>query len=104
MDAPELETRVGLNWINRVAVVTLIFGAAFFFKYAVDNDWIGPAARVGLGVAAAMISLFFGDRMWRRGHAIFAQGLMGFGIALLFLPFTRAPVYTVCSRRMPRLS
>ena len=84
---PALETQVGLNWINRVAVVTLIFGAAFFFKYAVDNDWIGPAARVGLGVVAAMISLFFGDRMWRRGHAIFAQGLMGFGIALLYLSF-----------------
>jgi uncharacterized membrane protein len=82
-----LETRVGLNWINRIAVVTLIFGAAFFFKYAVDNDWIGPGARVGLGVTAAMISLFFGDAMWKREQKVFAEGLTGLGLALLYLSF-----------------
>jgi uncharacterized membrane protein len=89
---PELETQVGLNWINRVAVVTLIFAAAFFFRYAVDAGWIGPATRVALGVMAAIVSLFFGDRMWRRGHAIFAQGLMGLGIALLYLSFYASSV------------
>src|ERR1022692_4463821 len=30
--SPALETRIGLNWINIIGVVTLIFGAAFFFK------------------------------------------------------------------------
>jgi hypothetical protein len=89
---PHLETQVGLNWVNRIAVVTLIFGAAFFFRYAVDSGWIGPATRVALGIAAAVISLFFGDRMWRRGHAIFAQGLMGLGIALLYLSFYASSV------------
>jgi uncharacterized membrane protein len=89
---PELETQVGLNWINRIAVVTLIFAAAFFFRYAVDAGWIGPATRVALGIAAAIVSLFFGDRMWRRGHAIFAQGLMGLGIALLYLSFYASSV------------
>ena len=33
-------------------------------------------------VVAAMIALFFGDRMWHRGHKVFAQGLTGFGLAL----------------------
>ncbi len=84
---PELETQVGLTWINRIAVVTLIFGTAFGFKYAVDAGYIGPAMRVALGIAAAIASLFFGDRMWRRGHAVFSQGLMGLGIALLYLSF-----------------
>ena len=88
----ELETKVGLNWINRIAVVTLIFAAAFFFRYAVDSGWIGPATRVALGIVAAIVSLFFGDRMWRRGHAIFAQGLMGLGIALLYLSFYASSV------------
>jgi hypothetical protein len=82
-----LETRVGLHWINRIAVVTLILGFAFFFKYAVDNDWIGPGARVGLGVIGAMISLFFGDTMWKREQKVFAEGLTGLGLALLYLSF-----------------
>jgi uncharacterized membrane protein len=80
-----LETTFGLNWINRIAVLTLLLGAAFLFKYGVDNDWFGPASRVALGVAAAAISLLAGDRVWRRGQTIFAQGIVGLGLALLYL-------------------
>jgi len=81
------ESQVGLNWVNRVAVITLIFGAAFFFKYAVDNDWVGPGGRVAIGVIAAIAALLAGDRLWKRGHKIFAQGLTGLGLALLYLSF-----------------
>jgi uncharacterized membrane protein len=85
--AAVLETRIGLNWFNIVGVVTLIFAAAFFFKYAVDNNWVGPGARVALGIVAAMVALFFGDLMWRRGQKIFGQGITGLGLALLYLSF-----------------
>jgi len=86
-DAPPvpLETTIGLNWINRIAVVTLLLGAAFLFKYGVDNDWFGPGARVALGFTAAIISLLAGDRVWRRGQTVFAQGVIGLGLALLYL-------------------
>jgi len=80
-----LETTIGLNWINRIAVVTLLLGAAFLFKYGVDKDWFGPGVRVALGIAAAIISLLAGDRLWRRGQTVFAQGIIGLGIALLYL-------------------
>jgi uncharacterized membrane protein len=90
LPAPALETRIGLNWINIIGVVTLIFGAAFFFKYAVDNNWVGPGARVALGIIAAMASLFFGDLMWKRGQKVFGQGITGLGLALLYLSFWAA--------------
>ena len=82
-----LETTFGLGWLNRVAVVTLIFGVGFLFKYAVDSQWIGPAMRVALGVAAATLSLFLGEWMSLRGQKIFARGLTGLGLALLYLSF-----------------
>lgn len=82
-----LEARIGLNWINIIGVVTTIFGVAFFFKYAVDNNWVGPGARVALGIVAALVALFFGDRMWTRGQKIFGQGITGLGLALLYLSF-----------------
>jgi uncharacterized membrane protein len=88
--APGIETRIGLNWINIIGVVTLLFGAAFFFKYAVDNNWVGPGARVALGIVAAMVSLFFGDLMWKRGQKVFGQGITGLGLALLYLSFWAA--------------
>ena len=84
-ESDPIETTFGLNWINRIAVLTLLLGAAFLFKYGVDNDWFGPAARVALGIAAAIISLLSGNRLWRRGQTIFAQGIIGLGLALLYL-------------------
>ena len=85
--APALETRLGLNWLNRIAVVTLILGTGFFFKYAVDNEWIGPGMRVALGIAAAMASLAAGEWMSIRRQVVFARGMTGLGLALLYLSF-----------------
>jgi hypothetical protein len=88
--AQNLETRLGLTWVNRVAVITLLLGTAFLFKYGVDNDWFGPAVRVGLGILAAAISLGLGHRLWRKNHKVFAQGITGFGLALGYLTFWAA--------------
>jgi uncharacterized membrane protein len=84
---PALETTFGLGWLNRVAVVTLIFGVGFLFKYAVDSQWIGPAMRVALGIAAATLSLCVGEWISLRGQKTFARGLTGLGLALLYLSF-----------------
>src|SRR5579862_2442243 len=85
-----LETTVGLNWINRIGVITLILGAAFLFKYGIDNGWIGPEVRVILGVVAALISLVSGNVLRRRGHVVFAQGITGLGLSLFYLSFYAA--------------
>jgi uncharacterized membrane protein len=82
---PALETIFGLGWLNRIAVVTLIFGVGFLFKYLVDNQWIGPGMRVALGIAAATLSLFLGEWISLHGQKIFARGLTGLGLALLYL-------------------
>jgi len=88
--SPAFEARVGLTWINRIGAVTLLLGAAFFFKYAVDNQWIGPAGRVLLGLLAGFALLGLADRLWHRGQRIFAQRLSGGGAALLYLSFYAA--------------
>jgi uncharacterized membrane protein len=62
---PALETKVGLTVVNRIGVITLVLGVAFFFKWAVDNDWIGPAGRVILGVLAGFAALAIADFLWR---------------------------------------
>ncbi|MSV34958.1 MAG: DUF2339 domain-containing protein [Bryobacterales bacterium] len=82
-----IETRFGLGYLNRIAVITLLFGVAFFFKYAVDSQWIGPGMRVALGMTAATFSLFLGEWLWLRGQRVFAPGLTGLGLALLYLSF-----------------
>src|SRR5581483_1125004 len=68
---PVLETKVGLTIVNRVGVVTLVLGVAFFFKWAVDSNWIGPAGRVMLGVLAGLAVLLGADALWRKGQQVF---------------------------------
>lgn len=84
---PPLETRLGLHWLNRVAVITLLFGVGFFFKYAADSGWIGPGMRVALGIVAGTAALAGGEWMWLKGQRVFAQGITGLGLALLYLSF-----------------
>ena len=87
---PRLETNLGLKWINRIGAITLALCVAFVFKYAVDNAWIGPAGRVALGVLAGLAALAVADYTWRGGQKIYAQGISGLGLAVLYLSFYAA--------------
>ena len=88
--APGLETEVGLTWINRVGAITLVLGVGFFFKYAIDNEWIGEVGRVALGILAGLAAVGAADLLWRRDQKTFAQGISGTGIAILYLSFYAA--------------
>src|SRR5215831_5961412 len=45
-----LETVIGQRWIGWIAIILIAFAAAFFLKYAFENQWIGELGRVTLGV------------------------------------------------------
>ena len=80
-----LETNIGLTWANRLGAITLVLGIAFLFKWAVDNQWIGPAGRVMLGVLAGFAAIASADVLWRKGQRIFAQGVTAVGLGILYL-------------------
>ena len=85
-----VETKAGLVWVNRIGAVTLILSVAFGFKYAVDNEWIGPSGRVVLGLLAGALALVGGDTVWKRGHRSFAQGITALGVCIFYLSFYAA--------------
>jgi hypothetical protein len=87
VEKPGFETNVGLAWVNRIGVVTFALFVAFGFKYAVDNDWVGPTLRVALGVIAGLVTLVVADRVWHGGQKTYANGISGLGIAILYLSF-----------------
>jgi uncharacterized membrane protein len=84
-DGSTLESKVGLTLVNRIGAITLVLGVAFFFKWAVDNNWIGPAGRIVLGLIAGFATLAAGDLLWRKRQRVFAQGITATGIAIIFL-------------------
>jgi uncharacterized membrane protein len=67
-----------------VGALALLFGVAFFIKYAFDNGWIGPTGRVVMGLLAGVALLAAAERM-RRTSKRFAEGITGLGGALLYL-------------------
>jgi hypothetical protein len=80
-----LEEKIALVWFTRIGALALILGAAYFFKYAVDNEWIGPAGRVALGALAGVALLAAAEAIRSRSRAIYVQAVLGTGAALLFV-------------------
>ena len=80
-----VESLIGAHWLNRVGIAALLIGVAFFLKYAFENEWIGPAARVGIGIAVGAALLLWSDRFHRRGHRAFAHSLEVVAVGVLYL-------------------
>lgn len=81
----EWETLIGGQWLNRIGALALFMGMAFFLKYAFDNNWLTEPMRVTIGGLVGTALLVAGGRFTRSGLLIFAQGLVGAGIAILYL-------------------
>ena len=83
--APRLESQFGLAVVNRIGAMTLAIGVIFFFKYAVDNQWIGEIGRVLLGISIGVLLVFSAELLNRREPRVFSQGLAGCGLATLYI-------------------
>jgi len=93
-----LETQIGAHWLNRVGIAAVLFGAAFFLKYAFDNNWIGPSMRVAIGAAVGIALLGWAEGMRARGHELFAHSLDVLGAGILYLTIWAASqTYTIIS-------
>jgi uncharacterized membrane protein len=79
----EWEQILGGSWLARIGVLALVIGIIFFLKYAFDNDWLGPAGRVILGIVGGLLMLGAGYR-WRNRYPIMTRVLSGGGIAVLY--------------------
>ncbi|MCI0487653.1 MAG: DUF2339 domain-containing protein [Blastocatellia bacterium] len=81
----EWESLIGGKLLNRIGALALIIGIGFFLRYAFSNNLITPPVRVMIGILTGAGLLFGGAYYHRREFQIFAQGLVGAGIAILYL-------------------
>src|SRR6266481_892205 len=81
-----LEQRVGARWATWVGIVVILVAAALFLKWAFDNEYLGPAARVGVGVVGGLLMLLAGLLLHRRRDVPYlSEGLAGGGLGCLYL-------------------
>jgi uncharacterized membrane protein len=82
----DLEQRIGARWATWVGIVAILVGIALFLKWAFDNAFLGPAARVALGLVAGLVMLGGGMLLHRRRDVPYlSEGLAGGGLGVLYL-------------------
>ena len=80
-----IEQAIGQKWLTWAGVLALLLAAGFFIKYAFDQEWIGPTTRVLIGLVAGIAMVGSGEHFVRRDSRFFGQGLIGGGLAVLYL-------------------
>ncbi len=70
--------------IGRIGIAAVVIGMAFFLKYAFDNDWVGPAGRVMIGLLIGLFVMGIGQFV-RAKYLQYSDLLMGGGLAILYL-------------------
>jgi uncharacterized membrane protein len=89
----DLEKRIGQYWLNRIGIVAVLIGVSYFLKWAFDNNLIGPAGRVLIGILLGIGLVLWSERFRTRGHAPFSYSLKAVGIGSLYLSFWAAAQY-----------
>lgn len=80
-----LEKRLGSQVFNRIGIVALLIGCAWFLKLAIDNRWIGPVGRILVGLLAGAGIILWSERFRRRNYASFSYSLKAIGTGVLYL-------------------
>jgi uncharacterized membrane protein len=80
-----LESRIGSHWLNRIGISAVLIGVSYFLKYAFDNNWIGPAGRVTIGLLAGIAIVVWSERFRSRGYQVFSYSLKAVGVGVLYL-------------------
>src|ERR1041385_9057568 len=88
-----LEGTIGKLWLNRIGIVAILIGVAYFLKYAFDSGWIGPGGRVAIGLIAGMAVVVWSESFRRKGSAAFSYSLKAVGIGILYLSLWAASQY-----------
>ena len=80
-----LESRVGSQWFNRIGIIAVLIGVAWFLKFAFDNHWVGPAGRVLIGLLSGAALIAWSERFRNKGYPAFSYSLKAVGSGVLYL-------------------
>ena len=84
-DTRSLESRVGSQWFNRIGILAILIGMAWFLKFAIDNEWIGPLGRVVIGLIAGAGLIVWSERFRAKNYIAFSYSLKAVGTGVLYL-------------------
>jgi uncharacterized membrane protein len=89
----DLEGTIGKLWLNRIGIIAILIGVAYFLKYAFDSGWLSPSSRIVIGLIAGIGIVAWSEIFRRKGSAAFSYSLKAVGIGILYLSLWAASQY-----------
>lgn len=80
-----MEYAVASVWLLRAGIIIILAFVVSGLKYSIENNLVGPLGRISLGIFWGLVMLIGGFRLAGKKYHIIAQGLLGGGIATLYL-------------------
>lgn len=82
---PDLESIIGSEWLTWIGILAIFFGTAFFLAVEIEPSPFAGLGQVLLGIGVAVAFLVVGAMLQRRRVRFLGHGLLGGGVALLYL-------------------
>ncbi len=80
------ELDLGRKWLNKIGVISIVLGIAFFVKYSVEQGYIGPIGKIIVSITAGLALLVAGEIFNRKeGYLYLARSLTGGSFAVLYI-------------------
>ncbi|WP_416147449.1 DUF2339 domain-containing protein [Salipaludibacillus sp. HK11] len=79
----QIEMKIGLNWINKLGMLLIIFGVAAAFRHSYSN-WFNDYLKGGTFFVIGILMLAGGEWLYQKKRETFALGLIGGGIAVIY--------------------
>lgn len=82
---PSLEAQLGSRIFNRIGIIAVLIGVAWFLKIAFDNRWLGAVGKVSAGIVAGLGLIGWSEWFHHHDYDAFSYSLKAVGAGLLYL-------------------
>jgi hypothetical protein len=79
----QIEMKIGLNWVNKIGIILILFGVGAAAKYSFATWFNGHMKGASIFLLGGLL-LAAGEWFYRKGREVFAAGLLGGGVAVLY--------------------
>ncbi|MDV2684672.1 DUF2339 domain-containing protein [Alkalihalophilus lindianensis] len=83
MKQNQIEMKIGLNWINKIGILLIIFGVAAAFRHSYTN-WFTDEIKGAMFFILGVFMLVGGEWLQQKNKQTFALGVIGGGISVLY--------------------
>ncbi|WP_078555606.1 DUF2339 domain-containing protein [Alkalihalobacterium alkalicellulosilyticum] len=83
MKQNQIEMKIGLNWVNKIGILLILFGVGAASKYTYST-WFNDYMKGSVFFLLGGLLLAGGEWAYRKNKTTFATGLLGGGVSVLY--------------------